>query len=131
MSEHTKEPWKLCTHGNNDSPLGNTLGYHIEAEDGTEEGRLIVWEQITEAEGRRIVACVNACAGIPTETLESDGTEIACNYASLQTLEKMAEQRDKLLALVKRYRKETPLGHQPHMIAHLADEAIAEAEATP
>ena len=33
-----------------------------------------------------------------------------------------------LLALVKRYRAETPLGHQPHMIAHEADAAIAKAE---
>ena len=29
------------------------------------------------------------------------------------------------LALLHRYRTETPLGHQPHMIANLADEAIA------
>jgi len=34
-------------------------------------------------------------------------------------------QRDELLQLVIRYRNETPLGHQPHMIAHVADEAIA------
>ena len=32
-----------------------------------------------------------------------------------------------LLRLVKRYRAETPLGHQPHMIAHEADAAIAKA----
>ena len=32
-----------------------------------------------------------------------------------------------LLALVKRYRAETPLGHQPHMIAHEADAVIAKA----
>lgn len=32
-----------------------------------------------------------------------------------------------LLALLKRYRAETPLGHQPHMLAHEADAAIANA----
>lgn len=32
-----------------------------------------------------------------------------------------------LLALLIRYRKETPLGHQPHMIAHEVDAAIAKA----
>lgn len=32
-----------------------------------------------------------------------------------------------LLALLIRYRNETPLGHQPHMIAHEADAAIAKA----
>lgn len=30
-----------------------------------------------------------------------------------------------LVALLTRYRNETPLGHQPHMIAHLVDEALA------
>jgi hypothetical protein len=34
---------------------------------------------------------------------------------------------DELLRLVQRYRRETPLGHQPHMIAHQADAAIARA----
>jgi hypothetical protein len=33
----------------------------------------------------------------------------------------------KLLAMLIRYRNETPLGHQPHMIAHEADALIAEA----
>ena len=33
-----------------------------------------------------------------------------------------------LRALLKRYRTETPLGHQPHMIAEQADAAIAAAE---
>jgi hypothetical protein len=31
-----------------------------------------------------------------------------------------------LRGLVERYRKETPLGNQPHMIAHLADAALEE-----
>ena len=33
-----------------------------------------------------------------------------------------------LLTLLRRYRTETPLGHQPHMIAEQADAAIAAAE---
>ena len=36
--------------------------------------------------------------------------------------------RDEALRLLKRYRTETPLGHQPHMIAHEADAAIAAKE---
>ena len=31
---------------------------------------------------------------------------------------------ERLRALLARYRDETPLGHQPHMIAQLADEAL-------
>lgn len=29
-----------------------------------------------------------------------------------------------LVSLLARYRNETPLGHQPHMISHLVDEAL-------
>lgn len=36
-----------------------------------------------------------------------------------------------LIALLKRYRNETPLGHQPHMIAGQVDEALARFEASP
>lgn len=42
----------------------------------------------------------------------------------------MKQQRDTLLALIKRYRKETPIGNQPHMIAHQADEAISAIESS-
>ncbi len=31
---------------------------------------------------------------------------------------------ERLLGYLKRYREETPLGHQPHMIAHLVDEEL-------
>ena len=34
---------------------------------------------------------------------------------------------NKLRTLLARYRDETPLGHQPHMIAHQADEALGRA----
>ena len=35
---------------------------------------------------------------------------------------------DALVALLTRYRNETPIGHQPHMIAHEVDEALAKAQ---
>ncbi len=34
---------------------------------------------------------------------------------------------ERLRALLARYRDETPLGHQPHMIAHQTDEALGRA----
>lgn len=69
---------------------------------------------------RRIVACWNACDGLTTEAVE---------FTIVRQREMLAlkAQRDELLALVKRYRTETPIGHQPHMIAHEADAAIAKA----
>jgi len=36
----------------------------------------------------------------------------------------LADAHDQMLPLLVRYRNETPLGHQPHMIAHEADAAI-------
>ena len=45
-------------------------------------------------------------------------------------IELLEQQRDTLLALIKRYRKETPIGNQPHMIAHQADEAISAIESS-
>lgn len=40
----------------------------------------------------------------------------------------LAAEAPALLALLKRYRVETPLGHQPHMIAGEADDLIARIE---
>lgn len=51
------EPWKLSGTG------------HVIA-----DGK-VVCDGTTEETARRIVACVNACAGIPTEALESAATD--------------------------------------------------------
>ena len=71
MSEHTKEPWKIgnsfqglktviCT--NKDDPANTAIAFTVSRErrgfDGCAE------------DARRIVACVNACAGMMTEDLE-------------------------------------------------------------
>ena len=42
----------------------------------------------------------------------------------LEKIAALAEQNEKLRTLVRMYRKETPLGSQPHMIAGEADEAL-------
>lgn len=44
-----------------------------------------------------------------------------------QRIDRLQEVNAELVALLIRYRKETPLGNQPHMIAHLADAAISKA----
>jgi len=38
--------------------------------------------------------------------------------------ERLKAEIEALKSLLARYRDETPLGHQPHMIAHLVDEAL-------
>lgn len=64
---HTNEPW--CVTGDGDytsirSSATDELIAQIEW-DGEEEGT-------ANSNARRIVACVNACAGFDTETLEAD-----------------------------------------------------------
>lgn len=52
----------------------------------------------------------------------------ACGSEGARAFQKLKQDpAPELLALLIRYRRETPLGHQPHMIAHEADEAIAKA----
>jgi cellobiose-specific phosphotransferase system component IIA len=45
-------------------------------------------------------------------------------------LRRLHEVNTELVSLLKRYRSEIPLGHQPHMIAAEVDEALAKAEVT-
>lgn len=86
MKQHTQEPWKLYR---NDQSVGDARGYAVcdvwpRSDDGmaSEEGR---------ANARRIVACVNACAGWETGHLE------AMEQGSLkESLERVIWQRDTL-----------------------------------
>ena len=54
-TEHTPEPW---SYGEDND------GWYVEKD------RLQIAHGLSEEDARRIVACVNACAGIPTEVLE-------------------------------------------------------------
>jgi hypothetical protein len=59
---------------------------------------------------------------VVAQTLDDGHTEDECEANA-----RLIAAAPGLLELVIRYRNETPLGHQPHMIAHLADAAIAKA----
>lgn len=59
--DHTPTPWKLRTSGSfgtDDTMVAMT--YPLEPDE----------QRKARAKARRVVACVNACAGIPTEILE-------------------------------------------------------------
>ena len=62
MSKHTQEPWKVC-HWKDDR-----RGFEI-----ADRNQNRVGFDMTEANARRIVACVNACRGLPTDELEQKG----------------------------------------------------------
>lgn len=70
--EHTKEPWEWSEHQFNAPPFEGTLDHEcgIYPPDG-EIGPVAIASGKNDA--RRIVACVNACAGVTTEELEQGG----------------------------------------------------------
>ena len=72
MSEHTKEPWIF------DAPDADFSGIII----GRHGGEVVDGE-FTEANARRIVACVNACAG-----MDDPEKEIAALRAENEAYEK-------------------------------------------
>ena len=78
MSEHTKEPWKLCEVGDKRKHLcpasqddTSILTVALEYDDDGEPTYFGAVYNPDDA--RRIVACVNACAGISDETLAEWG----------------------------------------------------------
>ncbi len=85
VSEHTPEPWHLGTQ------LVTNLKICVRLEDG---GEYVIadtnWNfpDDAKANARRIVACVNACAGVPTELLEDNPAPFS----------RLLEERDELLA---------------------------------
>ena len=91
---HTKEPWraeKVCE-----------ANYEIYHDHGTNQIEVTA-TAITKENARRIVACVNACAGIPSEDLEryynaGGGIDEAMEEASLRDQVCVVKQRDELLA---------------------------------
>lgn len=93
--KHTPEPWRA------DIPSWR----FIRAKDGN----LIAMCESNkgEANGRRIVACINACAGLATEYLEAVGLpEFAgkqlCADMVQQELDAVTAQRDRLRAALER-----------------------------
>jgi hypothetical protein len=84
MTEHTKEPWvnhqedNIITDTKGTRCLAQARGSHISIDE-------------RNANARRIVACINACAGIPTGMLEAGDAEILAYSISLM------KQRDELI----------------------------------
>ena len=60
MSEHTPEPWVVCGYGDSILNEDSEAIVHVSYELGDRAADL-----------RRIVACVNACAGFQVEELEA------------------------------------------------------------
>jgi hypothetical protein len=93
--DHTPEPWRLLNH-----EWRNMLIYGDDPR--VKEGRFIAEVNLyfsgAEANARRIVAAVNACAGVPTAELEEVGGHFGGVYADAKKrIAERTEQRDRLL----------------------------------
>lgn len=70
---HSKEPWRLCSTG--DAIVCDDAA-HVKFPRSTEDrgdaydGAELVCESVSDADARRIIACVNILADVPTEILE-------------------------------------------------------------
>lgn len=83
MDNHVTEPWYALS--------GGTIYRDIK------DTRFLIaqctnWSEQTDENAKRIVACVNACAGIPTDQLEA---------GILKGFNKVIEERDELLEIMR------------------------------
>lgn len=99
MSEHTKEPWH---HGTDERQIEGINGNIVCIVSGA------LLNESTIEDARRIVACVNACAGISTEWLEKNAAMLQSMAEDIQNvscqLDEAKAQRDELLAEVEEWR---------------------------
>lgn len=102
MSKHTPEPWEYSCGAifqeRGSVSIARTHG--AELFQGAMTDRDAISERIKE-DARRIVACVNACRGLPTDELEQKGLIAAVGSDLLELDGQLAEikqQRDELLA---------------------------------
>jgi hypothetical protein len=97
MSEHAKEPWRAECDADNPSgsqwAIKDAIGFFIaDCHDNAGHDKRVSYG---EPNARRIVACVNACVGISTESLE----QIKPLHIVVQDDRRaLAQQRDELLA---------------------------------
>lgn len=91
--KHTPEPWVVVAKGDE----ADGVDYFINQEsDCSISGLVASW--LSREDARRIVACVNACAGISTEGLESGKWTVTVVARELLVV---IEQRDQLLEALK------------------------------
>ena len=71
MSKHTPEPWVMSTKASGNWWHISAGNQAIAAVHAASKKRNEPYASMFEANARRIVACVNACAGVDTDLLEA------------------------------------------------------------
>lgn len=82
-------------------------------------------DEETRANARRIAACWNACDGISTDALESNGSAVMGWTRTASKLIQVAKERDALLAAIKQIKA---VSGTPEKVWKIAVEAIAAAK---
>lgn len=105
MSTHTKEPWEI-RHVNNQPFIAAKPyeGHPYFNRTSTIEVMSDEDYPTKEADARRIVACVNACAGLPQGALDGGWTARGMSEYAIaleQRRDELIAQRDELLAALK------------------------------
>lgn len=106
-NKHTQEPWHF------DGWNGTVTGISGNVFSGTHAA---VWAKDNDtlicptgiaglddesvANAQRIVACVNACAGIPTDELEKFGPDFLSHYTAMKEVEAVVDERDSAKAML-------------------------------
>ncbi|HHQ4739158.1 hypothetical protein ACK37G_15185 [Aeromonas veronii] len=119
--KHTPEPWGFHQDASGDVFISSAeTSFHI-AEVGSEDDETVI------PDARRIVACVNACRGLPTDELEQKGLVAAVGTQLLDA----DQQRDELLAAleeVHRIASNSNMTHNMMVIRDHCADAIAKAK---
>lgn len=103
MSEHTKEPWIIRTFPNNHRRDNYVMDATPDAPSGAVVAQVIVGPNTNpdhNANCARIVACVNALAGIPTDKLAEHVAAVArLREAAENVVRKEQQAREELMRL--------------------------------
>lgn len=94
ISKHTPEPWRAQAWS---SHAARTV---LVDDPAALTGKRVIAECDTEEDARRIVACVNACAGLTTDLLECK----TIGEASETMVDRLVDQRDELAAALRKAR---------------------------
>ena len=118
MRIHTSEPWHECAEG--ECGCGQILG----------QGSVYITTVKDPAIRRRIVACVNACRGLPTDELEQKGLVAAVGTQLLDVDQRCDELLEELVITLGSLKeichlRQIPL---PESAIRCAEAAIAKAK---
>lgn len=110
MSEHSPTPWTTCYH----EADGEWVIHEAES--------YVCAQHLTSANAERIVACVNACADIPTESLTAVGWQLAPKAGArpvdvAKLLLKMEQYRNAMAKLVEQAQRCNFMDENGHLLS--------------